>query len=551
MISWIQRTFQHHFRLIFALLLIGMVVPFIFTIGSTPGIGRPDHKVETRDFFGHNLASQAEIQQIHSDGSLSAELQFGQGASPEQIEFYSYQRIAALHLADQMHLPLANEAELPDFIKSLRIFAGPDGNFDGVRYENFRKSLGSTGRLRAEDITRILNDDVRAQKIEPLLAGPGYVLPAEVTSLITKGDTTWTLSTASVDYASFEPELRLTDAEISKFFTDNAFRYTIPPRVVVDAVSFSADTYLPQVAAATDAEVRDFYDANPGRFPNPAAAKTVNVKADPAADFAAVRDQVKAALGLERARRAAVKAASDTAFALYDSKIPSGQALDAYLASHKLKVSRLAPFTADAGPAELGGAHEISTAAFELNAERYYSEALPTPSGAVILLWRESLPTHDPLLAEVRDRVRADATDNERRKRFVEFGRALKAGIERRVRDGEPFERAASEAAGTVRVAVRSYPSFTLVNQPKDIDPAALNMLDRLDKGAVSDMEATASKGILVYVADRKMPVISESSPRYTQLRAQMAQRFSRQESVSLLGNLVEDELKRTDSLPK
>ena len=147
MISWIQRTFQHHFRLIFALLLIGMVVPFIFTIGSTPGIGRPDHKVETRDFFGHNLASQAENQQIHSDGTLSAELQFGQSASPEQIEFYSYQRVTALHLADQMHIPYASDADLPDFIKNLRVFAGEDGKFDAVRYENFRKNLGPTGAV--------------------------------------------------------------------------------------------------------------------------------------------------------------------------------------------------------------------------------------------------------------------------------------------------------------------------------------------------------------------------------------------------------------------
>ena len=325
---------------------------------------------------------------------------------------------------------------------------------------------------------------------------------------------------------------------------------TRSPQVVVDAVEYSAVTYLPQVKAPTDAEVRDFYDANPARFPKPAPAKAT-VKADPEADFAAVRDQVKLALQFERAKRAAVKAASDTAFTIYDSKIPSGPALDAYFAAHKLKVARLAPFTLDAGPAELGGSHEIATAAFELNADRFYSEALPTPTGSVILVWKQSLPARNPALAEVIGRVRADATDNEKRKRFVEFGRSLKAGIERRLKDGEPFDHAVSAAAGAVRVEVKSYPAFTLAGQPHDVDPTALNMLDRLNKGGVSDMEATASKGILVYVADKKTPVVSESSPRYIQLRAQIAQRFARQESVSVLGSMVEDELKRTDSLPK
>jgi peptidyl-prolyl cis-trans isomerase D len=40
MISWIQRTFQHHFRTIFAILLALTIISFIFTIGASPGIGR-------------------------------------------------------------------------------------------------------------------------------------------------------------------------------------------------------------------------------------------------------------------------------------------------------------------------------------------------------------------------------------------------------------------------------------------------------------------------------------------------------------------------------
>ena len=38
-------------------------------------------------------------------------------------------------------------------------------------------------------------------RIQQLLAGPGYVLPGEVRSVIIKADTTWTISTATVDYA--------------------------------------------------------------------------------------------------------------------------------------------------------------------------------------------------------------------------------------------------------------------------------------------------------------------------------------------------------------
>ena len=101
MISWIQRSFQHHFRLIFALLLVGMVVPFIFTIGSTPGIGRADRTAVTRDFFGHNLASLEESGRILGDGRLSAQLQMATGATADQLQFFAYQRAAALHMAER------------------------------------------------------------------------------------------------------------------------------------------------------------------------------------------------------------------------------------------------------------------------------------------------------------------------------------------------------------------------------------------------------------------------------------------------------------------
>src|SRR5476649_2545243 len=141
MISWIQRTFQHHFRLIFAVLLVGMVIPFIFTIGSTPGIGRPDHKTADRDFFGHNLLSRDDNTQLVIDTRISAELQYGTEATPDQIQYYMLQRVASKHLADQLHLPDPTAADITTFIKTLRMFAGSDGQFDVARYDAFRSSF--------------------------------------------------------------------------------------------------------------------------------------------------------------------------------------------------------------------------------------------------------------------------------------------------------------------------------------------------------------------------------------------------------------------------
>jgi len=48
MISWIQKYFQHHFRVIFAVLLGVVIIAFVFTIGAAPGIGGAERAMVDR-----------------------------------------------------------------------------------------------------------------------------------------------------------------------------------------------------------------------------------------------------------------------------------------------------------------------------------------------------------------------------------------------------------------------------------------------------------------------------------------------------------------------
>src|SRR5581483_3089534 len=105
----------------------------------------------------------------------------------------------------------------------------------------------------------------------------------------------------------------------------------MPPRVLATYVDFPAINYLAGVKT-TDAEVRAFYDANPARFPKPPEVKPADAKAatppkaNPDADFAAVRPQVEASLKLEKAKKLAEKDASDLALALFEAKVPNNGA---------------------------------------------------------------------------------------------------------------------------------------------------------------------------------------------------------------------------------
>lgn len=552
MISWIQRTFQQHFSIVFGLVLIGTIISFIIGFSPTGGINQADRQSLERHFFGYNLGSRDDMSKLIGDANLSIQLQYGySGLDESQLQGYAFQRAAALELADRHQLPATTTQEITDHIKTLRTFTGEDGQFDAKRYDAFRTSLSKPGSgLTEATVARVMGDDVRIEKLRKLISGPGYVLPADVKAQLERTDSQWTVGVATVDYASFNPAISASEADLAKFFGDGS-SYTIPPRISVSYVDFSAIGFLATVAV-TDAEVRAYYDANPGRFPKPAAdpKAPVPAKADPAADYAAVRPQVEAQLKLDHARQLAAKAASDFSYALYDGKIAVGSpAFEQLLASHKLTLKTLAPFDRNAGPAEFGGSPDVAEAAFSLNASRVYSDAVSTPTGAVVLFWKDLIPARKPLLSEVHDKVVADYKKLEKSKRVVDLGRTLRTFLESHLKAGETFDKAVAEAAtsSSVKITAKMLPPFTRRQPPQDINPTVAAALDTLDKGGVSPLTTVGEQGFIVYVADKKLPDLSETSPQYIAMREQMAQQNAQQAAGSYLSEFVQQELKKSE----
>ncbi|HRP05207.1 MAG TPA: peptidyl-prolyl cis-trans isomerase, partial [Opitutaceae bacterium] len=311
------------------MVLLGLtIVAFVFTIGASPGIGNAGQKAMNRPFFDVNLGSQEDVARVIGDAQLSVYLQVGYPAlSGDRLEQFALHRHAALVLANKMRIPGPTPPELETFVKTRGAFMGQNGEFDAARYAAFRDRLKMNPGAGEGDVSRVLADDFRYEKMQKLLAGPGYVLPGDVKAELALSDTSWTLAIATTDYAAYAPNFTPTEAELKKYFEDNSFRYEIPPQVRVGAVDFPSSSFLSQVKLK-DAEVRAYYDANPARFPKPptTGADGKPVVAPPAgtapdADFAAVRPQVLAALTQERVQHLAAQAASNLTLALYEGKI--------------------------------------------------------------------------------------------------------------------------------------------------------------------------------------------------------------------------------------
>jgi uncharacterized membrane protein len=115
------------------------------------------------------------------------------------MQNYGLQRFAALHLSNELRGPGPTGPELTEFVKTLRAFTGQDGKFDATRYAQFRDSLKIDTSLSEADVARVLADDFRYDRLQKLLAGPGYVMANDVKQQLARAETSWTLAVATAD----------------------------------------------------------------------------------------------------------------------------------------------------------------------------------------------------------------------------------------------------------------------------------------------------------------------------------------------------------------
>lgn len=551
MISWIQKNLQQHYRIVFGILLVLIIVSFVFITNASSGFGRADQRVRNTPFFDRNLGVKQDVEKIYRDAQIAIELQFGMPAgSVPQFDQFALSRYAGLYMANQLRVPEPTKFELEQHIKTLRVFAGENGEFDASRYAEFRAQLGKNGGPSQADVLRVLADDVRIERVTRLIVGPGYTLPSDVKRELALADTSWTLATATIDRSSFTPTITPTESDLTRFFEENALRYTIPAQVSVRYAAFAADNYQSVLPAPSEQEIRNFYDSNPTRFPVP--ERKAGELPNPDADFAAVRADVEKALKNAAAARVASKAADDFAVAIYEKKITANSPeLDQLLAQFNVTLKDTPPFSYDNVPAELGRNPAIPAAALRLNAERPVSEAIPTETGSVVLFWQDTIPSRQPDFAEVRDRVSADYIAQQKDVRFAELGRTLRSGIESRMKAGESFDKAASAAAAaaSVKVETKTLPAFTLRQPPQDFDPTLYRVLQDLEQGQVSEMATAADKGVIAYAQAKTLPDLSDANPQYAELRKRIAQTNASANGYTFFQQLVQQELAKSGAM--
>ncbi|MDR0590654.1 MAG: SurA N-terminal domain-containing protein [Puniceicoccales bacterium] len=439
MISFLQKVLQKHHKWLFSILLVIVTISFVFTVGSSPGIGR-NTRGQAKKIFGHNLSSQKEAAKLLQEVELSAQLKQIFIWTGQLQEYVTLSRLAALKLADDFEIPPPNKTLLQGFVENYPLFRGKDQRFDASKYNQFLEQFnGDPTQLSLFE--RTVADDFRISKIEALLSGQGYALGVQARAAISKDTAKYFFSTAKFDASVLPTETPYTEEEIKQYFDDNLEAYKVEEQIVLDYVEFSKDAFTKRIPAPTRIDLQKVQDAHKNQLRHLAEGSKE------------WRDALTK-IYEERAReRFAFETADQFVYDLYEKNITrNSDKLRRFIEDRELDLRNLGAITLEKPVSNEYFDEKFLVAAASLTNDRYYSDPIPAKNGNIcVLLYRELIPAYYPALEGVREAVARDFLAKRREEIFSDqVKRIQKELAEMGPLTYEIFVKTVAEKGGTV-----------------------------------------------------------------------------------------------------
>lgn len=528
MITWLQTSLQKHYKWLFSILLAIIIVAFVLTIGAPPTLKAPSGSNIPRPFYGLNLNSDKDMGDLSMAVSISSQLNRREFRTEQDMEQAMLNRAIKLYMANRVGFPEPDEDQLTAYIQSRPLFQSPTGGFNADIYRQFLDGVDASPQINRSQFRKILADDFRLARYDEILKGPGYATPEEALLQIVQNNTRWTVDTALLDYAGFEPEIVVEDEALLAFFNTHEEDYRIPTQWVVDYLTFPADHFKADVAAPSESQLEAFYKANPRLY------RDAEGETSPLSD---VREKVLADYTAHVARRLAAEAASDFAYALFTEKVErNSEAFKNKLAQAGLELRPIPHFSRQMPPLDSPVPPRLLFEnAFQLNPVRYYSDALATEDGALLLVFNETIPSRIPDIKEVRAEVIYDYSATQKQQAFAAEGDRIRAALKAAVAQGEDF----ADAAEKLGLSVVTYEDFTIMNPPRTLGNAALREMIGMNTGHnVSPMISGNGEGIFLYVRGKVAPDTTDDKSEITEALAYLAELNAESSLRSLLFEL-------------
>ncbi len=550
MISWLQTNLQKHFRYLFIVLLVVVIVAFVFTIGAAPGIGDGRQGNANVSFFENDMSTETLQRAFFNEAYYSALLS-GAPLSQEQLSQYAFNRASAIHIANQHNIPGPNADQLTEHIRELGMFQGPDQTFNPEAYARFRDEIRLSGQITEGDLSRIMADDYRANKVFEALSEPGFVLESEVIEDLARDETLWSVNVATYDYADFEPEIEATLEQLEAFFAENNVRYTAPARRVISFVELRALDLMNDVEFIED-DLKNYHARNGSRYtktvpaPEPAEGEEPAEPTVEPATFEESKDQVEFDYKLEKARELGQSKAENLGLALVeaDNTVGTGanlsiEQIESIVEKQNLELKETTPFARNERPLGLNWSQNLIALSFQLNETRIYSQPVIEGDSTFILFLEKETSEFVPNFKTVEPRVREDFAAEETLRLRDTHADELAAKLQEAGAD------AFTSVAEENEFSVATFEDFKRRDTVEGLDPSLVFFIAELEAGEVSEATIRADKGYVVQVTKKDVPEITPDNEEFETRIAALKDNYQRYAVSQYISKVTNEELLR------
>ncbi len=492
-IKKLNNFFHRNSRWLFGAFTIVIIVSFLgFLTPGTFGFGDMSNpgSISMGTAYGESVTYN-ELREIGRNVSVFSEVFNGVPISRDLPNENIFIFACINRKAAKMGLTVSDK-EIASLIRRTPAFL-KNGSFDKAAYDAVIKNLRRNG-ISQDDLYAACRQQLLLEKFQKELTGGITVTQGEAEELYRKLNTTYFVRVIEFPAAK-AASVKVTDAEVQKYFAGHRSAYTIPGKVTALVAAFPYKNYRSAAAKlATEKALKDYLAKNVKSFETD---KIKNPK------YAAVKNAVRAKFIETQSVELASKAAYDFAANAYDklAETPAKDKEKAFRAlAAKAKVAVVNAGTADFGASSIGkikSARLIQQLA-TLAGNNTVTDPIPENDAVYIGFSRKRTMPRPAEYKEVAAKVKADC-------------RADKASAEAMKMAGTAFAEFSKAKKGTVNRLFAKYKNckfsnfdFSLMTKrpPEAFTQAAVTVLN-LKVGAFAAPMKTANGAVIIQLTRR------------------------------------------------
>jgi peptidyl-prolyl cis-trans isomerase D len=481
-----MKFFRKHRNTLMIIIAV-LAIPFVFYFVQRPDYARM-HSDDFAQIYGRKV-SMVEAQRYARLLGIATrlgmtdfiqDLTFGAQDQNQQAFAFIVNLLILRREAERLGID-ATAQEQADFVRSLRVFNGPNGAFDVGKYTEFVQEFLAPNGFSDAQVEELARDDIALRRIKELVAAGVSVPETEAKDRYQQAYGRLSASVIRLHNADFAKDIKLSDDDIKKYYDAHKAELKSEEKRKIEFVAFNLGNDQKKLTG---------------------------------------KERVDALQKLQTR-------ATDFTQALQ----AKGASFEQAAAKFQLPVQTTDEFTSNKPDPKLGAnGGQLAAAAFQLTPEEPNSELIEVPDGYAVLHLAGLTPAKQLTLDEAKPKITESLTTTHARQAMSLKAAQVIHDLREGLKTGEPL----SFAAEKVNVKAEKIPAFTLMDDENELpDPAKAkekrdlmmlkNAVATLQPGDVSELFPSEDGGIIAVLETRDPPDETKYGPK----KADLAKRIT------------------------